>query len=635
MATTSFERELIRQRKALTRIDRRTEAHLIGEYRELYKRLDWQLRNVTEAIGQARATGRAPNVSWLVRQTHYEQLMLDVERETTRFAFTAAQRIANAQSDAISQVDGHMRTLIESALSPAPAAALAEVSLRFGGLPSGAFERLVGNASNGRPLGRLLHQISPQTTRKAARALQQGIALGLHPREVARDFRAATGATLKRSLLISRTEMMRAYREANREAYMASEVVKGWTWIAALDDRTCPACLFMHGTEHAADESLDGHPRCFISDTVVSGPRNTGSTSRWFEGDVVDIDLADGNRLTCTPNHPILTTEGWVAAGLLNEGGHVVSRSGGEWVSAVVHPDDYQVPSRIEDVARATGGKGRVCARSVPTATEDFHGDGGGSNVSVVRTDRLLRDSFNASLTQPHSHEHFGGANVGRLFLAGLGNLLPMFDGLLAAPNGGLGGLGIASVLFGGTLCRRHTVGLGLSTEDNAGLHQGSADNVPGYPLPSRESVHRFAGDVAPNEIVSVRKRDFTGMVHNLETPTGWYIANGVIVHNCRCDQAPITKSWAELGFPGIPDTRPQITPGTEVFDRLGEEAQRKIVGPGALDALQRGEIVKQDLIARPRSREWGTMRRTSSLKDAKARASQRAASAEARAKAG
>lgn len=73
------------------------------------------------------------------------------------------------------------------------------------------------------------------------------------------------GTGLVRALLVSRTETLRAYREAAHRNYEANaDVVEGWIWHATLTTRTCAACWAMHGSFHRLDERLDDHPngRC-------------------------------------------------------------------------------------------------------------------------------------------------------------------------------------------------------------------------------------------------------------------------------------------------------------------------------------------------------------------------------------
>lgn len=61
-----------------------------------------------------------------------------------------------------------------------------------------------------------------------------------------------------------RTEQMDIFRRATALSYQANaDVVRGWQWEASLDDRTCCACIAMHGSEHPVDEvGPDGHPNC-------------------------------------------------------------------------------------------------------------------------------------------------------------------------------------------------------------------------------------------------------------------------------------------------------------------------------------------------------------------------------------
>lgn len=100
------------------------------------------------------------------------------------------------------------------------------------------------------------------------RELVRGIAVGENPRRAARRMVAGIedrfNGGLSRALVISRTESLDAYREAaTAQRRAARGVVTGWTWIAELSARTCPACFGMHGTRHPADEPGPyGHQQC-------------------------------------------------------------------------------------------------------------------------------------------------------------------------------------------------------------------------------------------------------------------------------------------------------------------------------------------------------------------------------------
>lgn len=86
------------------------------------------------------------------------------------------------------------------------------------------------------------------------RELIRGIDVGANPREAAARMvaRAEGGFNggLTRALVISRTEILDAYRQTSHQIHNAnSDVVTGWQWWAELDRRCCPSCWSMHGRE--------------------------------------------------------------------------------------------------------------------------------------------------------------------------------------------------------------------------------------------------------------------------------------------------------------------------------------------------------------------------------------------------
>lgn len=74
---------------------------------------------------------------------------------------------------------------------------------------------------------------------------------------------------------------------------------------------------------------------------------------------------------------------------------------------------------------------------------------------------------------------------------------------------------------------------------------------------------------------------------------------------SCRCTQMPRTKSLAELGFPGAPDTRPAVKRGEDLFADQPADVQQQVLG-AAFAAYRDGRIKLTDLVGRKESPQWG-----------------------------
>ena len=336
-------------------------------------------------------------------------------------------------------------------------------------------------------------------------------------------------------------------------------------WSAAAD--ACPKCRNLHGRsfklvdandpdkdpqEHVwvgknpvgskppeAMPSIPLHPHCLPGDAHVLARGVSGHTERWYEGPVVRIGTRSGNHLTCTPNHPVLTPRGWVAAGGLHVGDHVISgRAGDRMLHRLLH--DEHVEGRIEQVIHARRESPQVTTRPVPVAPEHFHGDGRGSQVAHVGTNHELWDAHDAALQQEivqatlvlAVEAALAGARVRSRDLRALG------IGRVAARL--VGGRHLARALRRAHASPLHALGLAAPAPWDARVVEAHVDDVAADAVAGRETVDALAGHVTPDEVTVVERDAFRGHVYNLHTRDGWYVANGIVTHNCRC-------SWRTL----------------------------------------------------------------------------------------
>lgn len=282
------------------------------------------------------------------------------------------------------------------------------------------------------------------------------------------------------------------------------------------------------------------HDGCVAAGTLVEGQAPSAQSLRWYEGDLVELSTASGQFLAITPNHPVLTDGGWIAAGLLVEGDHVVRCLDAQRAANLV-PDQYQMPALVEDLFAAAWVSPGVVTARVPVTPEDFDGDGRGSEVAVVCVNRDLGDGGKPAAMEPFGEEALSAVRWLGERLAGAGGPFAGFDGVRPAPFGGVGCAGDPESFLGGATRRDDQELLTGRAEADAGGAELGVDGVAVHAEALGESLDGLAGAVQLDKVIHVdRRRRFAGHVFNLHNGLEWYVAAGVIVHNCNCDVTPV-----------------------------------------------------------------------------------------------
>jgi SPP1 gp7 family putative phage head morphogenesis protein len=288
-----LEEETQRFRRALLAKDREASARLTVAYARAVREIDAELAGVRKAIQSAKDAG-VPDTdirSLLFREGRLQALDAKVRVQVQTFA-RGADVIIGGSIDTAREIGRQgAATLVDIALpegiSVSPAGSTAQVQpvlAQTVNVPTGAVERAV-------PAAALLDGLAPAAADAVGNAIAAGIAQGKNPRVIARSVKDALGGNLTRALTISRTETLRAYREATREVYLANaDVVQGQQWVAALDTRTCPACIALHGSVIPLGEAMPAHPncRCTVAPLVAGGPVIDSGAS-WFRAQAPSV----------------------------------------------------------------------------------------------------------------------------------------------------------------------------------------------------------------------------------------------------------------------------------------------------------------------------------------------------------
>jgi len=503
-------------------------------------------------------------------------------------------------------------------------------------------------------------KLSKDTAFAINRQIQMGMIEGEGIEKIVRRIKGTRAAQYSDGILnasrhslraVVRTSVSNVAHLAREETYKANDdVVKGVQIQATLDTRTCPRCMNWDGETYEIGEGPrpPAHYSCLPGDSfVLSRQRVMAVSKRWFDGEIIILQSASRRKLSCTPNHPILTDGGWVPANLLNVGTYIVCDGGREW-KPLANMDGKDVPTRIEDISKSFLNSVEMQTSPVPVSPEDFHGDGVGSKVAIIASNRFLRNGWDASRNQHCGHSDFVVANklpglipfqtdcdfvsmllrmratYGRLmrslcqicndrwrslihsrlllvtpisqsntsFFENPENWLPRASELVCNP---LSTDSLAVKIYDLIFGQQGHSGLGWTKRD-IGLAQNPRNDFIGHVMRLCDSLYRFAckirladfiirqislvapdadaipfkggrnslhgdlvsaadilggktGPVFFDDIVDVRRTKFSGHVYNLETQNGFYSAQGIITHNCRCTSVPVLKSWKELGI--------------------------------------------------------------------------------------
>lgn len=395
-----------------------------------------------------------------------------------------------------------------------------------------------------------------ESTREMLRAdVATAIEEGLSTDQLADELAASYGFSDSRAEMIARTEIADADVQGNLAAYRESGVVEGKEWILASEHNEPDEC------DDAADMGVvpldddfggvgdpPAHPNCFLGDTLVAALGITAHYRRAFQGKVAVVSIGNDD-MAATLNHPILTGRGWVAAGALQVGDDVFQCTDPLALVGRGDPDDHNIVAPIEEIAHALWVTGGVSTDRVPTAAEDFHGDGvADGEVDVVwATCALIDGRQSAPLQNPRNSP------------LGVGHFSDSEESFARSGAN-------TQLLEAGAPAKIGLVGTSGAAPANDSAHTGSLDSPRSTEIANRQpgAFERVAqcGAVTPEAlaeidgrltglikrvyVTKVRQIEFSGHVYNLETRGHWFLASNIIASNCECDVLPVLAGEGE-----------------------------------------------------------------------------------------
>lgn len=393
-----------------------------------------------------------------------------------------------------------------------------------------------------------------KAAKQVAREITEGAVLGETNRQISDRLGRLNGLHKSQAMTLTRTVTNNVSAIARDEVMRANEdVLEGYEWVAALDNRTTLVCASRDGKVYSFSDPdaprPPAHFNCVLGDTLITSALGVSSVSkRIFKGEVIVINTVSGNKLTVTPNHPILTTKGWVRAKFLSAGDYCISQSDSKRVCFVNSNNDCAFKT-AEQIFESFLTASNVSAHEVKVSAPDFHGDTVNNEIANIATANNLFGIRNFGIVQKLSKcdfylrcfDRFPGYKSS----VSLFNFLRCDKSTFSSFVGGLNkffSILIASYIHSCLLLLR-PISKRNPTLQNDSL-DGTWTDVEGF----SDSYNSDSSFVFADNIVSVERVNFCDHVYNLETLNHWYSANGIITHNCRSTIVPKVKPEFDLG---------------------------------------------------------------------------------------
>ena len=365
----------------------------------------------------------------------------------------------------------------------------------------------------------------------------------------------------------ARTSVTAAQNAGRMDSYAAAEkmgIKLKKQWLATLDGRTRHAHAMLDGQTAETDKpfNVDGYEimypgdasapgylvyNCFVGETqIASDSKIVRSYKHTYNGDLIEVKTACGINFTCTPNHPILTPYGWVAAALLHNGDNLVvtfdrNTGGFRRNSNIKH-----IHSSMKALYNSLHCFGLMSRDS--TLRINFHGDIPTTNVEVITKKWLLRNNGNSGVRQ--SINKFSLKNANKPLMSQC-PLMKHFGSVCKAAFRFISGKCQTLALLWRSLLHPNVHRFRTVSGRDIGVTQDTVNNLTAKSETLGKVLDGFSGEIAVDKVVSVKiipSGQTATHVYNLQTQNGYYFVNSsisqsgtkcngifAIAKNCRC----------------------------------------------------------------------------------------------------
>lgn len=546
-------------------------------YRQFAK-LSRQAR--AEIARVVRAHGRSPNLAGRIRAIldRYEPRLAAELRGAQVWGFVrSAQRIVNKAAVRSDREPPQFRRQFTSPADrgvtwPQVVRAVESIAEKVPVLAS-EFEQLDDDAR------RVAFTVARATTLDTVRAIQDAIREDVSSGGTLDEFRRTVAKTVDGSLLadhhveqIYRTNVGRAMAAGQIAVLEHPQVRSAFPYVlysATHDSRVRADHLALEklgldGTAvYRADDPIWNRyypPWAFnsvVPETIVQGAVQFASKAG-YAGKVLQLTTQSGRRTTVTPDHPVLTRFGFVPAKSLTKGMDLLGYRNpvGFDLSPKDNVDHPPTPiGQVFDSLRGFSG----CV-TIKTEPLDFHShtEGRYSDIEVVAVNRHLLDRFKAGFADRIESVEFPSANLGEPMLTTQGAFSQSLGAELLSAVGfpHFRKMGRNPVALKSVQTR-----IGSAANLYPSRYETGTDRTTADAVLFGELQFRHPSEVFPDKLLDIKVQHYSGPVYDVQTESGYMVADGIVESNCRCVVIPLSVEDA-AGY-GVREAKEWIRSGT------------------------------------------------------------------------
>jgi hypothetical protein len=278
---------------------------------------------------------------------------------------------------------------------------------------------------------------------------------------------------------------------------------------------------------------------CYIGETNISSYIVKAQRS-YYSGKVIEIITSGGKSLTVTPNHNILTSNGFVPACRLTKGNELICDSTNFNVISWIKNHINKKKTFAANIFRSLSNLWFI--DHVMIGTLDFNGDGRFMNkeIDIINPNRGLTFN-NKIIVQDFGNFRFKHSRTKASLVKRFCSFHFGFNGMVRTPN---------RLMCFFNLCfsfrKRHLrpfkfFSIGTPPNIDTSFYKSASKNPSLDMEVIGELFHTNPRVITLDQVSKIRNKDFVGHVYDFTSLTGTNIANNIYTSNCRCVPTYVT----------------------------------------------------------------------------------------------